>query len=154
MATLASAILPESTDRERYLGRVRDLEPLIAKAAEGVDRERRLDPELLAGLYEAGLFRLLLEKRFNGGEVCPSDFSRIIEEVAKHDAFSGRAVFSDPVLDLACGGFLMRPANAILDRQPGSTAAIAFHYQQAVGLGVTDALGLRVKRAALYFRIS
>ncbi len=42
--------------------------------------------ELLSALHDSGLFRLLLEKRFDGAEVCPSDFSVIIEEVAKHDA--------------------------------------------------------------------
>ena len=86
MATMASTDEGEGADLDLYLERVRALAPLIDDCAETVERDRRLPAELLAGLYEAGLFRLLLEKRFNGGEVCPSDFSRIIEEVAKRDA--------------------------------------------------------------------
>ena len=86
MATMASTDEGEGADLDLYLERVRALAPLIDDCAETVERDRRLPAELLAGLYEAGLFRLLLEKRFNGGEVCPSDFSRIIEEVVKRDA--------------------------------------------------------------------
>lgn len=86
MASIASTAACEATDLELYLDRVRALAPLIIESVEAIERDRRLPPQLRAGLYDAGLFRLLLEKRFNGAEVCPSDFSRIIEEVAKHDA--------------------------------------------------------------------
>jgi len=86
MATSASPIAVERTDRDTYLDRVRELAPLIAESVESIEQNRRLAPDLLSALYDAGLFRLLLEKRFNGAEVKPSDFSAIIEEVAKHDA--------------------------------------------------------------------
>ncbi|MDD9904599.1 MAG: hypothetical protein OXT06_13595 [Rhodospirillaceae bacterium] len=86
MATSASPVAVERTDRDTYLDRVRELAPLIADSVESIEQNRRLAPDLLSALYDAGLFRLLLEKRFNGAEVKPSDFSAIIEEVAKHDA--------------------------------------------------------------------
>ncbi len=86
MATIASPVAVERTDRDIYLDRVRNLAPLINESADQIERDRRLPEKLRNGLYDAGLFRLLLEKRFNGAEVVPSDFSRIIEEVAKHDA--------------------------------------------------------------------
>ena len=86
MATSASPVAVERTDRDTYLDRVRELAPLIAESVESIEQNRRLAPDLLSALYNAGLFRLLLEKRFNGAEVKPSDFSAIIEEVAKHDA--------------------------------------------------------------------
>ena len=86
MATSASPVAVERTDRDTYLDRVRELAPLIAESVESIEQNRRLAPDLLSALYDAGLFRLLLEKRFNGAEVKPSDFSAIIEEVAKHDA--------------------------------------------------------------------
>ena len=86
MATSASPVAVERTDRDTYLDRVRELAPLIAESVESIEQNRRLAPDLLSALYGAGLFRLLLEKRFNGAEVKPSDFSAIIEEVAKHDA--------------------------------------------------------------------
>ena len=86
MAINAPTLAVESTDLEHYLQRVQELGPLIDDSAESIERNRRLPAELRAGLYDAGLFRLLLEKRFNGAEVCPADFSRIISAVAKHDA--------------------------------------------------------------------
>lgn len=86
MATSASPIAVERTDRDIYLDRVRELAPLIDDSTDAIERDRRLTPQLLSALYDAGLFRLLLEKRFNGAEVKPSDFSAVIEEVAKHDA--------------------------------------------------------------------
>lgn len=86
MATIASPVAVERTQRDTYLDRVQDLAPLIEESANQIENDRRLPPKLREGLYDAGLFRLLLEKRFNGAEVIPSDFSRIIEEVAKHDA--------------------------------------------------------------------
>lgn len=85
MATSASPVAVERTDRDIYLDRVREIGPLIEESAGTIEKNRRLPEELRNALYEAGLFRLLLEKRFGGAEVCPSDFSAIIEEVAKHD---------------------------------------------------------------------
>jgi len=86
MATSASPVAVERTDRDLYLDRVRNLAPLIEESADQIEKDRRLPLKLRQGLYDAGLFRLLLEKRFDGAEVRPSDFSKIIEEVAKHDA--------------------------------------------------------------------
>ena len=86
MATSASPVAVERTDCDLYLDRVRNLAPLIEESADQIERDRRLPLKLREGLYDAGLFRLLLEKRFNGAEVEPSEFSTIIEEVAKHDA--------------------------------------------------------------------
>lgn len=86
MATSTSPVAVERSDRDMYLDRVREIAPLIEESAETIEKERRLPEELRNALYDAGLFRLLLEKRFGGAEVCPSDFSAIIEEVAKHDA--------------------------------------------------------------------
>ena len=86
MATSVSPVAIKRTNRDIYLDRVQELAPLIEESADTIERERRLAPDLLSALYDAGLFRLLLEKRFNGAEVKPSDFSAVIEEVAKHDA--------------------------------------------------------------------
>jgi len=86
MATSVSPVAIKRTNRDIYLDRVQELAPLIEESGDTIERERRLAPDLLSALYDAGLFRLLLEKRFNGAEVKPSDFSAVIEEVAKHDA--------------------------------------------------------------------
>jgi alkylation response protein AidB-like acyl-CoA dehydrogenase len=71
--------------RDTYLERVSQLAPRINAAAETIEQDRRLPSDLLEGLHEAELFRMLLEKRFRGAELRPSDFAAVIEEVAKHD---------------------------------------------------------------------
>ena len=65
MVTNAPTLAVESSDLEHYLQRVRELGPLIDDSAESIERNRRLPAELRAGLYDAGLFRLLLEKPFS-----------------------------------------------------------------------------------------
>ena len=69
-----------------YLDHVRRLKPIILGAAEQMDKERRLTSQVLAGLHEAKLFRLLLPKPYGGGEVDITSFFRIISEVARLDA--------------------------------------------------------------------
>ena len=120
------------SDRRLYLDRVRELATLIEQCGDAIDRERRLPPELLAALYGAGLFRLLLEKRFDGAEVCPADFSAIIEEVAKHDASTAwclcqangcamsASFLDDDVANLIWG----RDPNGVLAWGPGPSTAV------------------------------
>jgi len=75
----------QKATREDYLGQVQALGSLIADSGERIEETRRLPTDLLNALHGAGLFRLLLERRFNGGEVTPTDFSAIIEAVAHYD---------------------------------------------------------------------
>jgi indole-3-acetate monooxygenase len=69
-----------------YLDRVRALAPLIASATDEQDRERRLAKPLVDALLEAGLYRMLLPRALDGGEVDPVTFVRVIEAVAALDA--------------------------------------------------------------------
>ncbi len=68
------------------LDRVQSLAPVIDRLAERAERERRLPAELLAELHDRRLFRLLLPAPFDGEEIDPVTFFRIIEAVAKLDA--------------------------------------------------------------------
>ena len=86
MVSIASADGPLVSDREHYLAKVAAVGPLITQSLDAIERDRRLPAALLDAMHNAGLFRMLLPKEFGGGQLKPSDFSRVIEEVAKYDA--------------------------------------------------------------------
>jgi len=66
--------------------RARQLRPMIEAAAPAIEQSRSLPQELRAALHGAGLFRLLLPRKFNGEEVEPATFVAAVEEIAKSDA--------------------------------------------------------------------
>jgi alkylation response protein AidB-like acyl-CoA dehydrogenase len=76
---------PHARPDGKPLTRARALAPLLDRCAEAVETERRLVPALLDGLHEAGLFRLLLPRALDGGEVDPVTFVEVVEEIAKTD---------------------------------------------------------------------
>ncbi len=86
MAATVSSLSQESGAEVDYLARVRKLAPDIAAGSEQGERDRKLPDHLMDKLHEAGLFRLLLPKPFNGAELAPPQFFEVIEESARHDA--------------------------------------------------------------------
>jgi alkylation response protein AidB-like acyl-CoA dehydrogenase len=79
-------------DREELLGRAHDLGPLIREHAGQAERQRRLAPEVLAGLRQASLFRLLLPRSLGGLEMDPTTCALIVEEIAGFDSAAGWAL--------------------------------------------------------------
>ena len=71
---------------DEHVARAHALAPEIEASASLIEQERQLPPALVAKLVEAGLFRMLLPRSLDGGEVDPVTFVRAIEEVAKADA--------------------------------------------------------------------
>lgn len=69
-----------------YLARARELAPVIAAAAEEIERRRELPPSLRERLIEEGFFRLLLPRTLGGAELPPPRYVPVIEEIAKADA--------------------------------------------------------------------
>jgi alkylation response protein AidB-like acyl-CoA dehydrogenase len=86
MALRLSTAPTERTAAEDYLSRVRSIAPVIAGASDRVESGRRLPPDLVAALHGAGLYRMLLPKKYGGGEIDPSAFHQVISEIAQHDA--------------------------------------------------------------------
>jgi alkylation response protein AidB-like acyl-CoA dehydrogenase len=74
--------------REALLA-VRDLRPRLEAAGEEMDRSRRLPPELVAALVEAGLFRLALPRAAGGAEVDLLSFLDVAEALAAADGSAG-----------------------------------------------------------------
>lgn len=81
----AEADTPEA-QAETYLGRVRELAPRIAAAADAIERSRRIPDDLLDALHAAGFYRMFIPRRYGGGEVHPLAFMRTVQAIARADA--------------------------------------------------------------------
>ncbi|HEX2217286.1 MAG TPA: acyl-CoA dehydrogenase family protein [Gemmatimonadales bacterium] len=79
-------------DREALLATARALGPLIREHANMAEQRRRLAPEVIAGLRQSGLFRLLLPRSLGGLEVDPVTCSIVVEEIAGFDSCAGWAL--------------------------------------------------------------
>jgi alkylation response protein AidB-like acyl-CoA dehydrogenase len=69
-----------------WVARAAALVPMIAAASDRIEAERRIVPEVIAALHEAGLFRMLLPASFGGGAADVLAFNRVIETIATADA--------------------------------------------------------------------
>lgn len=68
------------------------LAPRIAAVADRIEQERRLPPDFVAVLAEAGLFRLLVPRSLGGAEADPATFVRVVEEISSVDGSTGWCV--------------------------------------------------------------
>jgi alkylation response protein AidB-like acyl-CoA dehydrogenase len=93
------------------LTQARALAPRIADASPVVDAERRVPPEIVAALLDAGLFHMLVPRSFSGGETDLFTFSEVIQEIARADGSTGWCVVQASGCSLV-GGFL-DPAAAL-----------------------------------------
>jgi alkylation response protein AidB-like acyl-CoA dehydrogenase len=69
-----------------YVARARALAPLIEAASDRIEAERRIVPDVVAALHEAGLFHMLLPPAMGGGGADIAAFNQVIETVAAADA--------------------------------------------------------------------
>ncbi len=74
------------TGDARVIARAEAVQPMVAAAANDIERDRRLPAALLDSLHEAALFRLLLPRSANGIETDPVTFFHVIETIARGDA--------------------------------------------------------------------
>jgi len=122
-----------SDDAVSALARARVLSPGIAALAERIEAERRLPDELLAALFDAGLYRLLLPRAFAGIESDPVSFVEIIETVAKADASTawclcqaaGCSMVAGFVPQAVAATVFGRDRRAVLAWGPGPGRAVA-----------------------------
>src|SRR3984957_1523473 len=71
-------------DRD-VVARAEAVRPAVTAASSEIESTRRLPPELLDKLHEAGLFRLLLPRSSKGIETDPLTFFNVIETIARAD---------------------------------------------------------------------
>jgi alkylation response protein AidB-like acyl-CoA dehydrogenase len=68
-----------------YLARARELAPMLAAAADEIERLRELPPDIVEALISGGFFRLLLPRSLGGGELEPLIYVQVLAEIAKAD---------------------------------------------------------------------
>jgi alkylation response protein AidB-like acyl-CoA dehydrogenase len=69
-----------------FFDKIREIEPIIRTHADRAEREAQMPREVADAFHEAGLFRILLERKLGGGELTIPDSLRLYEEVARIDA--------------------------------------------------------------------
>ena len=84
--TTAIADANDTPDLARYLPSARRFAQQVAAAADRIDAERQMPPELASDMADAGFFRLLLPRALDGAELPHPDFLRILEIFAGVDA--------------------------------------------------------------------
>src|SRR5215216_892133 len=116
---------PDAADQHAaidWVGRAREVAPLIAGAADRIERDLAIAEEVLAGLHDRALFRLLLPRALGGAEVEPAVYLAVIEEIAKADASTAWC------LGQACGGSIAAaylPPDVARDIFGGARAVVA-----------------------------
>src|SRR5262249_2681386 len=81
-----------------WVARAREVAPLLTEAADRMERDRALTPEVLAALYDRELFRMVRPRACGGAEAPPAVFVETVEEVARADASTAWCIGQ------ACGG--------------------------------------------------
>ena len=81
---------PSAAEREaraaELIGRARELIPLIDRAGDRIERERRIPDDVLDALHDARLFRLLIPRSIDGEEAEPTTLFEVVEAIAQGDA--------------------------------------------------------------------
>ena len=111
---------PLRTDVD-YVARARALVPLIEAAAPRMEDARRLTPDVVEALHEAGLFRMLLPRACGGGELDLPTFVEVMEIIASADGSvawclgqSAGCVTSAAYLDPAAASAIWSDAKSVM----------------------------------------
>ena len=66
--------------------RAKSLIPLLQSAADRIDAQTELPPDVLDAMFDAGMFKLLLPRVYGGYELAPTDYIQCVEAIAQGDA--------------------------------------------------------------------
>ena len=101
------------------IARARDIGPMVAEAADQVERDQDMPAALLAKIVEARLPRMLLPRSAGGDEVEPWIYLRAIEEISRHDGSVGWNLFVANSAALIAPFIPLSAAKAIWDDPRG-----------------------------------
>jgi indole-3-acetate monooxygenase len=108
---------------EMLIRRARDLAPVIRGCRQETEAVRQLPATLVEVLRSAGMFRLLLPARFDGYEVDPITFVKIIEEISAADGSVGWVVSVCAVGGLFAGYMREEAVMPIYGKNPDTVVA-------------------------------
>lgn len=97
-----TAVEDRAVRADELLARARELGPMLAAHAERGERDRRLAPEVVDALRDAGLFKLTAPRRAGGYEVDVRTFLDVCAEVSRGDGSAGWVMML-----MNTGGYLM-----------------------------------------------
>ena len=105
-----------------WVARARALVPAIAAAADRIEAERRIVPEVVAALHDAGLFGMLLPVSLGGGAADIAAFNAVIETIAAADASTAWCL-AQQVASTQAAGFLDPKVAHEIFAAPGGAVA-------------------------------
>ncbi len=70
---------------QSYLGRARELKPLLAAAGDEIERGREVTPQIVEAMIERGIFRMLLPRSIGGAELDPLTYTAVLEILGQGD---------------------------------------------------------------------
>jgi alkylation response protein AidB-like acyl-CoA dehydrogenase len=103
----------ESPAADALLEGVRALVPALRERASETERNRRVAPDLVRGLANAGAFRMCVPRLLGGGEVDVATLLDVIETVARADGSAGWIVMIGATSGLVSGYMPIEAARAI-----------------------------------------
>jgi indole-3-acetate monooxygenase len=125
-----TATTSDTPERDQLLAATRKLAPIIREHAGVAERNRRLSPEVIRALTDAGFFRLLLPRSLGGLEVDPVTCSLVAEEVASIDSAAGWALQAGNAGAWWAARLPGEGAEEIYASNPSAAMSAAFHPPQ------------------------
>jgi alkylation response protein AidB-like acyl-CoA dehydrogenase len=106
---------------------VRDLAPVIAARSEEIETARRLPPDLVAQIRDAGCFRMLLPERLGGAGAELADHVAMVRELARVDGSVGWTVLLGSSAPLIFGKLPADAFDAVFTENPDLALAGTFN---------------------------
>jgi alkylation response protein AidB-like acyl-CoA dehydrogenase len=101
------------------VARAREIGPLIAAAADQIERDQDIPAPVLEKIIEARLHRMFLSRAAGGDEIEPWIYMRALEEISRHDASVGWNLFVANSAALIAPFLPLSAAKAIYDDPRG-----------------------------------
>lgn len=120
-------IIERAANAATILDAVRDLAPVIAARSEEIETARRLPPDLVAQIRDAGCFRMLLPERLGGAGAELADHVAMVRELARVDGSVGWTVLLGSSAPLIFGKLHADAFDGVFTENPDLALAGTFN---------------------------